>query len=41
MVASRERAELARQFIEETIGKHQVPSGQLTIHADRGKVMTS
>lgn len=41
MVAPREGAELARQFIEETIGKHQIPSGQLTIHADRGKVMTS
>jgi putative transposase len=41
MVAPRETAELARQFIEETIGKHQVPAGQLTIHADRGKVMTS
>ena len=26
---------------KKTIGKHQVPSGQLTIHADRGKVMTS
>src|SRR3974377_362265 len=41
MVAPREGAELARQFIDETIGKHQVPAGQLTIHADRGKVMTS
>lgn len=41
MVAPRESAELARQFIEETIGKHQVPPGQLNIHADRGKVMTS
>jgi putative transposase len=41
MVAPREGAELGRQFIEETVGKHQVPSGQLTIHADRGKVMTS
>lgn len=41
MIAHREGAELARQFIEETIGKHQVPAGQLTIHADRGKVMTS
>jgi putative transposase len=41
MIASREGAELAKQFIEETIGKHQIPSGQLTIHADRGKVMTS
>jgi putative transposase len=41
MVAPREGAELAKQFIEETIAKHQVPAGQLTIHADRGKVMTS
>ncbi len=41
MIAHREGAELARQFIEETIGKHQIPAGQLTIHADRGKVMTS
>ena len=41
MVAPRESAELAKQFIEETIGKHQVPAGQLNIHADRGKVMTS
>src|SRR3984957_9736769 len=41
MVAPREGAELAKQFIEETIYKHQVPAGQLTIHADRGRVMTS
>jgi putative transposase len=41
MIAHREGAELVKQFIEETIGKHQVPAGQLTIHADRGKVMTS
>ena len=41
MVATRESAELAKQFIEETIGKHQVPAGQLNIHADRGRVMTS
>src|SRR5512143_574145 len=41
MVAPREKAELAKQFIEETIGKHPVPPGQLNIHADRGKVMTS
>jgi putative transposase len=41
MVAPRESAELAKQFIEETIGKHEVPAGQLNIHADRGRVMTS
>jgi putative transposase len=32
---------LAKQFIEEAIGKHQVPAGQLTIHAHRGRVMKS
>jgi len=41
MIAHREGAELAKQFIEETIAKHPVAAGQLTIHADRGKVMTS
>jgi len=41
MVAPREGAALAKQFIEETIYKHQVAAGQLTIHADRGRVMTS
>ena len=41
MVAHQEGAELAKQFIEETIRKHQVPAGQLNIHADRGKVMRS
>ena len=41
MVAPRESAELAKKFIGETISKHQVPAGQLNIHAGRGKVMTS
>jgi putative transposase len=41
MVAPRESAELARRFIKEAIVKHQVPAGQLTIHADRGRVMKS
>ena len=41
MIAPREGAELAKQFIEETIRKHQIPAGQLNIHADRGRVMTS
>jgi putative transposase len=41
MIAYRETAELGKQFIEEAIGKHQVPVGQLTIHADRGRVMKS
>jgi len=41
MVAPREGAELAKQFLEDTIRKHQIPAGQLKIHADRGRVMTS
>jgi transposase InsO family protein len=41
MFARREAAELAKQFIDETIGKHQIPAGQLTIHADHGRIMTS
>jgi putative transposase len=41
MIAYRESADLAKEFIEEAIGKHQVPAGQLTIHADRGRVMKS
>ena len=41
MVAHREGAELAKQFIQEAIRKHHVPAGQLHIHADRGRVMTS
>jgi putative transposase len=41
MIAYKENAELAKQFIEEAIGKQQIPAGQLTIHADRGRVMKS
>lgn len=41
MIAHREQAGLAKRFIEETVLKHEVPPGQLNIHADRGKVMTS
>ena len=41
MAADRESAELAKHFIEDTLQKHQIPSDQLTIHADRGKVMRS
>lgn len=41
MIAYREGAELAKEFIEEAIGKHDIPVGQLTIHADRGRVMKS
>ena len=41
MIAYREGADLAKEFIEEAVGKHPVPPGQLTIHADRGRVMKS
>jgi putative transposase len=36
-----ESEELARDFIEETILKYDIPQGQLLLHADRGKVMRS
>ncbi len=41
MVADKESAELAKQFIAETCAKQGIASGQLTIHADRGSSMTS
>jgi putative transposase len=41
MVAERESATLAQQLLKETIDKHGVVPGQLTIHSDRGRVMRS
>lgn len=41
MVAQREHADLAERLIAETIAKQEVPTGQLTLHADRGSSMTS
>lgn len=41
MVANCERAEMARNLIEDTCRKQQIEPGQLTIHADRGSSMTS
>lgn len=41
MVALREAAELAEQFIAETIAKQQIAPGTLTLHADRGTSMRS
>ena len=38
-VADRESAELLRLLFEETLLKHDVPAGQLTVHADRGGPM--
>lgn len=41
LVAPRESARLAEELIAEAIFEHQVPAGQLTLHADRGSSMTS
>jgi putative transposase len=40
-VAPTESAELAKELIEQAISRHQVPPGQLPVHADRGSAMTS
>ena len=36
MLASVERAELARRLIDETVAKHDIDATALTIHSDRG-----
>src|SRR5436190_18456937 len=41
MVAHRESANLAEQFIHETCARQGIERGQLTIHADCGSAMTS
>jgi putative transposase len=41
MLATRESAALAEQFIAETCAKQDIPPGQLTLHADRGSSMKS
>jgi putative transposase len=41
LVAPRESATLAEQLIADAIYRHEVPHGQLTLHADRGSSMTS
>ncbi|MGA2933414.1 MAG: IS3 family transposase [Acidimicrobiales bacterium] len=40
-VAPSESGELAKELIADAVARHQVPPGQLTIHADRGSSMTS
>ncbi len=40
-VASSESGELAKELIADAIARHEVPPGQLTVHADRGSSMTS
>jgi putative transposase len=41
MVAHRESATLAEQFIRETCAHQAIAREQLTVHADRGAAMTS
>lgn len=41
LVAPRESAVLAEQLIADAVHRHEVPGGQLTVHADRGSSMTS
>jgi putative transposase len=41
MIALRETAQLAEQLIAETIAKHNIAPGTLTLHADRGTSMRS
>lgn len=41
MIAPRETAELAEQLITDTVAKHNIAPGSLTLHADRGTSMRS
>ena len=41
LIAPRECAELAQQLIADTVSRHNVQSGMLTLHADRGAAMRS
>ena len=41
MLAARECSELAEQLIADTIEKHNIAPGTLTLHADRGTSMRS
>lgn len=41
LLAERESSALARRLIEESVAKHQVAPGQLTLHSDRGSPMVS
>jgi transposase InsO family protein len=41
MIAPRESAELAEQLIAETVARHDIQPGRLTLHADRGASMRS
>ena len=41
LIAERENSDLAEQLIADTVGRHNVEPGMLTLHADRGTSMRS
>ncbi len=41
LIAPRECSELAQQLIADTVSRHDVEAGMLTLHADRGAAMRS
>ena len=41
LLAERECADLAEQLIADTVSRHDVQAGMLTLHADRGAAMRS
>jgi putative transposase len=41
LLAERESSALAQRLIEESVEKHQIPPGQLTLHSDRGSPMVA
>ncbi len=41
LLAERESAELAEQLFAETVARHGIEPGSLTVHADRGSAMRS
>ncbi|MEU1201620.1 IS3 family transposase [Streptomyces sp. NPDC005813] len=41
MVTTHESEELAKQFIEDSVAKHGIDDGELTIHSDRGAIQTA
>jgi len=41
LLAERESVELAQQLVRESCAKQNIPLGQLTLHADRGRAMTA
>jgi putative transposase len=41
LLAERESAELAQQLIADSVARHDIEPGSLTLHADRGTSMRS